>query len=137
MLVLASSSFSSVIDTQGSISFGHGEYDKLGRDRLARSERHASDCPLGVQVNRSDGSSLTNSLLEAHRLNSPYILEGKDATVLDMLKKEVAGMEKGPVDIRKLARIVLKVDANAVLHGLFLAVQPSSFNSATDECFLI
>src|SRR5437762_2821494 len=44
-----------------------------------------------VQVNRSDRSSLTNSILEAHRLNSPYILEGKDTTVFDMLKKEVAG----------------------------------------------
>src|SRR5260221_11722360 len=33
-----------------------------------------------VQVNRSDGTSLTNSILEAHRLNSPYILEGKDTT---------------------------------------------------------
>src|SRR5438445_155834 len=43
-----------------------------------------------VQVNRSNGSSLTNSILEAHRLNSPYILEGKDTTVFDMLKKEVA-----------------------------------------------
>lgn len=74
-----------------------------------------------VQVNRTDGSHLTNSILEAHRINSPYILEGKDTTVLEMLKKEVAGMEKGPVDIRKLARIVFKLDANAVLHGVFLA----------------
>jgi CRISPR-associated protein Csb1 len=74
-----------------------------------------------VQVNRPDGSHLTNSILEAHRLNSPYILEGQDTTVFDMLKRDVAGMEKGPVDIRKLARIVFKVDANAVLHGLFLA----------------
>ena len=74
-----------------------------------------------VQVNRPDGSHLTNSILEAHRLNSPYILEGKNTTVLEMLKKDVAGMEKGPVDIRKLARIVFKVDANAVLHGIFLA----------------
>jgi CRISPR-associated protein Csb1 len=74
-----------------------------------------------VQVNRPDGTHLTNSVLEAHRINSPYILEGKDKTVLDMLKKDVAGMEKGPVDIRKLARIVFKLDANAVLHGIFLA----------------
>ncbi len=74
-----------------------------------------------VQVSRADGSHLTNSILEAHRLNSPYILEGKDTTLLDMLKREVAGMEKGPVDIRKLARIVFKLDANAVLHGVFLA----------------
>ena len=55
-----------------------------------------------IQVNRSDGSSLTNSILEAHRLNSPYILEGKDTAVLDMLNKDVAGIEKCPVDIRKL-----------------------------------
>lgn len=74
-----------------------------------------------VQVNRPDGSHLTNSILEAHRINSPYILEGKDTAVLEMLKKDVAGMEKGPVDIRKLARIVFKLDANAVLHGVFLA----------------
>jgi CRISPR-associated protein Csb1 len=74
-----------------------------------------------VQVNRPDGSHLTNSVLEAHRINSPYILEGKDTAVLELLKKDVAGMEKGAVDIRKLARIVFKLDANAVLHGVFLA----------------
>ena len=62
-----------------------------------------------------------NSILEAHRLNSPYILEGKDDTVLKMLKTDVAGMDKGPVDIGKLARTVFKYDANAVLHGIFLA----------------
>jgi CRISPR-associated protein Csb1 len=74
-----------------------------------------------IRVNRPDDTPLTNSILEAHRLNSPYILEGTDATVLDILKREVAGMEKGPVDIRKLARIVFRYDPNAVLHGVFLA----------------
>jgi CRISPR-associated protein Csb1 len=74
-----------------------------------------------VQVNRPDGSQLTNSILESHRINSPYILEGKDQAVFEQLKQDVAGMEKGPVDIRKLARIVFKLDANAVLHGVFLA----------------
>jgi CRISPR-associated protein Csb1 len=76
-----------------------------------------------VQVTRPDKTQLTNSILEAHRLNSPYILEGKDETVLNMLKKDVAGTEKGPVDIAKLARTVFKYDANAVLHGVFLAKQ--------------
>ena len=74
-----------------------------------------------VQVTRPDKTHLTNSILEAHRLNSPYILEGKNDTVLKMLKTDVAGMEKGPVDIAKLARTVFKYDANAVLHGVFLA----------------
>lgn len=74
-----------------------------------------------VQVNRPDKSVLTNTILESHRLNSPYILEGKDDSVFKMLKTDVAGMEAGPVDIGKLARTVFKYDANAVLHGVFLA----------------
>jgi CRISPR-associated protein Csb1 len=64
---------------------------------------------------------LTNSVLEAHRLNSPYVLEGKDRSVFDRLKAELAGMEEGAVDIRKLAAVLLRLDANALLHGVFLA----------------
>lgn len=74
-----------------------------------------------IKVLDSGGQPLTNSVLEAHRLNSPYILEGKDTTVLDMLKHELADMEDGRVDIRKLAATLLRVDTNAVLHGVFLA----------------
>lgn len=73
-----------------------------------------------VRVKRN-GTVLTNSLLEAHRLNSPYILEGKDKTVLERLKTEVAGMETGPVDFRRLARALAKYDVCALLHGVFLA----------------
>lgn len=74
-----------------------------------------------VKVKDKGGNPLTNSVLEAHRLNSPYILEGKDKTVLEMLKSELAHMEEGRVDIRKLAATLLRVDTNAVLHGIFLA----------------
>lgn len=74
-----------------------------------------------IQVSLPDGTPLTNSILEAHRLNSPYILEGRDNAVLQMLKTDVAGMENRPVDITRLARTVFKYDANAVLHGVFLA----------------
>jgi CRISPR-associated protein Csb1 len=74
-----------------------------------------------VKVLDTDGEPLTNSVLEAHRLNSPYILEGKDKSVLDMLKEELAGMEEGMVDIGKLARTLMRVDTNAALHGVFLA----------------
>jgi CRISPR-associated protein Csb1 len=74
-----------------------------------------------IQVRRPDGSHLTNSILEAHRLNSPYILESTDTTLFDRLKKEVGVMDVGPVDIRKLAQTVFKYDANGVLHGVFLA----------------
>jgi CRISPR-associated protein Csb1 len=74
-----------------------------------------------VKVVDKQGKPLTNTVLEAHRLNSPYILEGKDTSVFDMLKKELTDMDEGPVDIRKLAAVVLKYDSNALLHGIFLA----------------
>ena len=69
----------------------------------------------------SNKGSLTNSVLEAHRINSPYILEGDDKSVFDKLKQDAAGMEMGPVDIRKLAGLIFKYDPNAVIHGVFLA----------------
>lgn len=74
-----------------------------------------------VKVVDEHGKPLTNSVLEAHRLNSPYILEGKDKSVFDRLKAELADMEEGAVNIRKLASTLLRMDTNALLHGVFLA----------------
>lgn len=74
-----------------------------------------------VKVIDADGAPLTNSLLEAHRLNSPYILEGDDKSMFERLRTELAGMEEGAVDIRRLVRLLLRYDANALLHGVFLA----------------
>jgi CRISPR-associated protein Csb1 len=74
-----------------------------------------------VKVSDKNGKSLTNTVLEAHRINSPYILEGKDSSVLDRLKQELADMEEGPVDVRKLAELLLGMDINSLLHGVFLA----------------
>lgn len=73
-------------------------------------------------VNKAAGDKpLTNSILEAHRINSPYILEGRDESVLLNLKETYGGMETGPVDIRGLATLVFKYDPNAIVHGVFLA----------------
>ena len=78
-----------------------------------------------VKVLDKDGQPLTNSVLEAHRINSPYILEAVDdsgdAIVHSKLKQDLAAMDKGIVDLRKLASILLEIDANSLLHGLFLA----------------
>jgi CRISPR-associated protein Csb1 len=74
-----------------------------------------------VKVLNADGQALTNSVLEAHRLNSPYILEGTDRTVFELLQSELAAEYGAAVDIRKLAAVLLRLDANAVLHGVFLA----------------
>ncbi len=68
-----------------------------------------------------DGEVLTNSLLEAHRLNSPYILEGKDKSFLNALKAELTALSDGPVRLSTLARVLARYDLNCLLHGVFLA----------------
>ncbi len=74
-----------------------------------------------VRVVDSEGNTRTTSVLEAHRLNSPYILGGKDTSILDVLKKRLANTSEGRVSIQNLARVLLEFDANALLHGVFLA----------------
>lgn len=68
-----------------------------------------------------DGNYLTSSIEEAHRINSPYILEGKNKDLLNKLKEELAVLSDGPIDRRKLAETLLKYDANSLIHGVFLA----------------
>lgn len=74
-----------------------------------------------VRVERPDGSYYTSSITEAHRLNSPYILEGADKSFLEALKADTKGMAEGNIDRRKLAAIVFGYDINSLIHGLFLA----------------
>ena len=69
----------------------------------------------------SDGKIATNSILESHRINSPYILEGADKSFFDKLKTELGAMATGRVDLKLLANVLLKYDANALVHGVFLA----------------
>ena len=65
---------------------------------------------------------LTNSLLEAHRINSFYLLEGEDESFLEQLKSELDALDKkGAVDPKKLAATLAKYDINSLLHGVFLA----------------
>jgi CRISPR-associated protein Csb1 len=74
-----------------------------------------------VAVTNKSGAPVTNSLLEAHRLNSPYILEGTDKTFFNALRKELGADEEGRVDLQKLATVLLKYDINSLLHGVFIA----------------
>ncbi len=79
-----------------------------------------------VLVQDNDGVSMINSVLAAHRLNSPYILESKDKTskdktFLETLKKELALKDMTAVNIRLLAKTLFKYDINSLVHGVFLA----------------
>jgi len=49
-----------------------------------------------VRVTKPGGGYLTSSITEAHRLNSPYILEGKDSKVFAELKQECAPSSEAP-----------------------------------------
>jgi CRISPR-associated protein Csb1 len=73
-----------------------------------------------VTVTRG-GKFLTDSMLEAHRLNSPYLLESSDKTFFNRLKDDLGGLEAGPIDRKKLAEVLLKYDIGSLIHGVFLA----------------
>ncbi|MEJ5357903.1 MAG: type I-U CRISPR-associated RAMP protein Csb1/Cas7u [Desulfobacterales bacterium] len=74
-----------------------------------------------VRVERQ-GKFLTDTILEAHRLNSPYLLENKrDKSFFNELQKALGVMEKGPIDRKKLAEVLLDYDVGSLLHGVFLA----------------
>jgi CRISPR-associated protein Csb1 len=74
-----------------------------------------------VLVQNKEGKVITNSVLEAHRLNSPYILEGKDKSFSTTLKSELAVGELAAVDLKLLAKTLLKYDINSLVHGVFIA----------------
>lgn len=70
---------------------------------------------------RRNGGFLTDTILESHRLNSPYLLKNSDKTFLNQLQSELGTLEIGPIDRPKLAQILLKYDIGSLLHGVFLA----------------
>lgn len=70
-----------------------------------------------VKVKDKAGKPLTNSVLEAHRLNSAYIATTKGFSVIE---DAIGFDEKRPFDRDKLLRALLKFDPNSLLHGVFL-----------------
>jgi CRISPR-associated protein Csb1 len=73
-----------------------------------------------VKIDLGDGR-FTSSILEAHRLNSPYILESNDRSFHEVLIEEFKPFENSPVDLRKVARVVFRYDPNCLIHGVFFA----------------
>jgi len=82
--------------------------------------KELKDLPY-VKIIDAAGAFMSCSILEAHRLNSPYILESNDKTFLNKLKIELGVKEKAKVDFGLLAKVLCKYDPNCLLHGLFLA----------------
>jgi len=73
-----------------------------------------------VKVNDKDGNPLTNSVLEAHRLNSIYIKRAEGGRFHLQLKSELIEKADRPINMRKLSAVLKKYDFNALIHGVFL-----------------
>jgi len=75
--------------------------------------------PYIVAELSGDAQAETSSLIEAHRINSPYIISDKGFQKAFM---ERAGYAKGkPIDWGKIANALFHYDPNTLLHGVFLA----------------
>ncbi|MDI1250925.1 MAG: type I-U CRISPR-associated RAMP protein Csb1/Cas7u [Lacunisphaera sp.] len=69
-----------------------------------------------VESTLPDGAK-TNSLLEAHRLNSPYFV---NAEGFDSIVQAVGFVKDSPFDRQKLVAALFKFDPGSLLHGIFL-----------------
>lgn len=86
------------------------------------ADNHLVSCLSGlpyVSVKR-DGVELTNSLLEAHRLNSVYIEKEDGGKFHKQLTEAIGYDAKKPHDFRKLAGALFLYDPNSLIHGTFL-----------------
>jgi CRISPR-associated protein Csb1 len=73
-----------------------------------------------IRVRLSGGNdSVTSSLVEAHRINSPFIISNED---FRNNFKTRANYSKGrPLDWTKIAEAAFFYDPNSLLHGVFMA----------------
>jgi len=70
-----------------------------------------------VKVKDKTGQPITNSILEAHRLNSIYITK---ANGFEAIKSAISFDDKRAFNRDTLIRALLKYDPNSLLHGIFL-----------------
>lgn len=70
-----------------------------------------------VRSTLPDGE-VTDSIREAHRLNSPYIVNS--AEFKETIEPAIGFEKDKPFDRRKLAAALLQFDPNSLLHGTFL-----------------
>lgn len=71
-----------------------------------------------VKVLDQNGKPLTNSVLEAHRINSEYIARTED---FKPIRDAINHQKDRPFSVRsQLAPALLKFDINSLIHGIFL-----------------
>jgi len=71
-----------------------------------------------VKVKDAEGKAITNSVLEAHRLNSEYI--ARNPQFRSIADSEIGFRKDRSFDVRiQLAPFLLKYDPNSIIHGIF------------------
>lgn len=78
-----------------------------------------------VRIVSPDDAFLSSSRLEAHRLASAYVMDGKIDGVdgRDWLPERLRLVKGRPLDYRAVARACFKLDPVSLIHGLFFAQQ--------------
>ncbi len=73
-----------------------------------------------VTVVDADNQQITNSVLEAHRLNSVYIKRSDCGAFHKTLTKEIGYNQSRPINQSRFVATLLKYDINCLIHGVFL-----------------
>lgn len=76
-----------------------------------------------VRVINTQGEFLSSSRLEAHRLASAYVMEGKVAGEVgeDWMLDQIGLIAGQPLDYRAVARACFRLDPVSLIHGVFFA----------------
>jgi CRISPR-associated protein Csb1 len=83
----------------------------------------------GSKLERDQSSErqfFTDSILEAHRINSPYVMLAKhgQADVFEALRESLNVFEVGPMPSRSsIAKFLLQWDVGSLIHGVFLSAK--------------
>lgn len=64
--------------------------------------------------------NLTNSILEAHRINSEYIQKSGDDSLRSKFIAEIGHSKAAPIDRKRVYAALFKYDTGSLLHGCFL-----------------
>lgn len=75
---------------------------------------------VAVSLTGPDTSVRTSSLIEAHRIASPYFLHNK--SFANNLREEMKYNPKRPLDWKPIYTTLFKYDPNSLLHGVFLSL---------------
>ena len=105
----------------------------IGADNELLKELHGLSY---IRVRLTEETETTsNSLIEAHRLNSPFIISDDDFQ--ENFKEAAEYRSNMPINWQKVAHALFKYDVNSLLHGVFLANLDDGSYKGTTIRFLV